>query len=74
MSVSYVGCVQAPEGTEHEQYKKGQHLKGTDAANAERVRAEMVSAVSCLPLRGQVLYQPTRTYAGSDTLLFMQHH
>lgn len=39
---------QAPEGTEHEKYKKGQHLKGVDAANAERVRAEMVSAASCL--------------------------
>ena len=35
---------QAPEGTEHENYKKGQHLRGVDAANAERVRAEMVSA------------------------------
>lgn len=39
--------IQAPEGTEHEQYKKGQHLKGVDAANAERVRAEMVSAAHC---------------------------
>ena len=35
---------QAPEGTEYEKYKKGEHLKGVDAANAERVRAEMVSA------------------------------
>ena len=35
----------------HETYKKGQHLKGVDAANAERVRAELVnmliSAVPC---------------------------
>lgn len=38
--------IQAPEGTEHEQYKKGQHLKGVDAASAERVRAEMVSAAN----------------------------
>ncbi|DBA85227.1 TPA: hypothetical protein ACH3X2_005930 [Trebouxia sp. C0005] len=28
----------------HETYKKGQHLKGVDAANAERVRAELMSA------------------------------
>ncbi|KAL0042386.1 hypothetical protein WJX77_010878 [Trebouxia sp. C0004] len=28
----------------HETYKKGQHLRGVDAANAERVRAEMMSA------------------------------
>lgn len=40
--------IQAPEGTEHEQYKKGQHLKGVDAANAERVQAEMVSNAHCL--------------------------
>jgi len=42
--------VQDPEAV-HETYKKGQHLKGVDAANAERVRAEMVSvltsAISC---------------------------
>ena len=43
--------VQAGEGTEHETYKKGQHLKGVDAANAERVRAEMVSAhIPCIAL------------------------
>lgn len=46
--MSHVGCVQAPEGTEHEAYKKGQHLRGADAANAERVRAEMVSAAVLL--------------------------
>ena len=34
--------MQAPEGAEHETYKKGQHLRGVDAANAEQVRAEMV--------------------------------
>ena len=42
--------MQDPEAV-HETYKKGQHLKGVDAANAERVRAEMVnilsSAISC---------------------------
>ena len=48
-SVFIVVCTrQAPEGAEHEKYKKGQHLKGVDAANAERVRAEMVSAAYCL--------------------------
>ena len=36
--------LQDPEAV-HEPYKKGQHLKGLDAANAERVRAEMV----CFP-------------------------
>ena len=33
--------MQDPEAV-HETYNKGQHLKGVDAANAERVRAEMV--------------------------------
>ncbi len=37
--------LQDPEAV-HETYKKGQHLKGMDAANAERVRAEMVSILS----------------------------
>ena len=36
--------LQGPEA-QHESYKKGQHLKGVDAANAERVRAEMVQHV-----------------------------
>lgn len=47
--VVIVACTrQAPEGTQHEKYKKGQHLKGVDAASAERVRAEMVSEAHCL--------------------------
>ncbi len=37
--------MQDPEAV-HETYKKGQHLKGVDAANAERVRAEMVSILT----------------------------
>ena len=45
--------VQDPDAV-HETYKKGQHLKGVDAANAERVRAEMVSmltsAIPCYAL------------------------
>lgn len=37
--------MQDPEAV-HETYKKGQHLKGVDAANAERVRAEMVNILT----------------------------
>ncbi len=45
-TVAKVSChVQDPEAG-HETYKKGQHLKGVDAANAERVRAEMVSVLT----------------------------
>ena len=35
-------ALQIPE-EQQEQYNKGQHLRGTDALNAERVRAEVVS-------------------------------
>ena len=35
-------CYAQDPTAEHETYRKGQHLKGVDAANAERVRAEMV--------------------------------
>lgn len=36
-------CLQIPED-ERESYTKGQHLRGADAKNADRVRAEIVSS------------------------------
>ena len=41
-------CLQIPED-ERESYTKGQHLRGADAKNADRVRAEIVRPLKSVP-------------------------